>query len=609
MSMGSGDQSVDQGDEGEITPIPPGTFGFGHAHGFSRRSLLAGGALALSAIAAACSSDAKTTTTTAAPTTAGATATTTGSTAATGAPTTTAAGSTVTTAGGATTTGAGTAGATTVAGSVAPEAQTETLTLGVQSLQEQYVDPHFAVGGLIFPLTWAISEGLYRQDQNAQYLPALATSYTLSDDKLTWTFTLRTGVKMHDGSAFTANDVKTAVDRIIQGADFTHLATFKSYVTAANVIDDTHVAIVTNKPYATLVSDMPPPIPTGYYNQVGDAAFRKAPMAAGAWKFASQSLNADVRYDRFDDYWDPTRKPNFRKLVFLIVPDESSRVAGIQTGSLDIAFGLSAAAAKQFDGDSKNKVNETKDTALAYVFAIDNNFPDQPSPLLDVNVRKALLMAIDRDGIAKSLYGGFARTAQSPIPPVMMGFDPSVKALPYDPEGAKKMLAAAGAAGMSLTLNSYNATPSIPDVAKLAETIASLWNAIGIKTTLNVADSGTILPAWRSKQLKGAGLLAGPVYFYVEPSRLTSSFFSSKAAYSTVSNAELDALVDQINQETDKAKRTALGKQLSDLLSAQLWGLPIITVSSLAVTGPNVASYTTMAGCPYAGPLYWLSAK
>lgn len=589
--MGTSDKPGDISSEGAARPIPPGTFGFGFAPNVSRRALLAGGgALALSALLAACGGDDDDAVTD-----------------------TTSGGGADTTAASGTAAPAGTTGATaatdapSTAATAAAEAQTETITVGLQSLQEQYVDPHFAVGGLIFPLTWAISDTLYRLDENAQYVPGLATDYEISADKLTWTFTLRDDVMMQDGTPFTAADVKTAVDRIVAGADFTHLATFKSYVTGATVVDDTHVQVMTNKPYATLVTDMPAPIPTAYFNEVGDAEFRKNPMAAGAWKFVSQSLNADVRYERFDDFWDDTRKPNFKNLVFQLVPDESSRVAGIQTGALDIAVGMTAAAVKQFEGDDQYKLVETKESGLAYLMAIDNVFPDEDSPLKDLNVRKALTMAIDREGIAASLYGGYAEVAKSPIPSVMLGYDDSSEPLPYDPDGARELLEAAGAGDLSVTLNSYNATSTIPDVAKLAETVASLWDQVGVTATLNLADSGTILPAWRAKQLHGMGIIGGPVYFYYEPSRLTLSFFSTLAAYTTVSDPELDALADQINQEVDQDVRTELGGQLSDLLTEQLWGSGLVTISSLAITNENVASWTTIKGCPYVS-VAWLRA-
>src|SRR5262249_53063429 len=144
-------QSSGAAEDGGPEEIMPGTFGFG----FSRRTLLtSSGMLALSAlVAAACGSDNKS-----------------------ASPNTTAASQASTSA------------------AARTEAKADTLNLGVTSLEEQYVDPHFPVGGLIFPLTWAISEGFYAQTQSGKYVPNLATGYTLSDDKLTWTFKLRSDV-------------------------------------------------------------------------------------------------------------------------------------------------------------------------------------------------------------------------------------------------------------------------------------------------------------------------------------------------------------------------------------------------------------------------------
>jgi peptide/nickel transport system substrate-binding protein len=505
----------------------------------------------------------------------------------------------------------GTTAATTESGTDGPAAEgtVDTITIGVPSLQEQYVDPHFAVGGLLFPLRYAISETLYRQDLNLEWVPNLATAYEISDDGLTWTFTLRDDVTMHDGSTFTANDVKTAVDRILGSDDFAHLAGFKSFVTGANVVDPTHVEVTTNAPYATLLSDMPVPIPTDYYNEVGEEGFRAHPMQAGAWKFVSQELNSNVTYERFDDYFDESRRPNFSKLVYQIVPDESSRVAGMQTGALDMAYGLTAVSAEQLDGNEGVTITEVPDTALAYVFPLDNVFPDEESPLHDVNVRRALLMAIDREGISEALYGGHARVAPSNAPPTMLGVDDSVEAVPYDPDEAKRLLDEAGAAGITLTLNSYNSTPSIPDVVKLAETIAAFWKAVGVNTELNVADSATILPEWRAHNLRGMGLLAGPSQFYDEPARLLSSFFASDASYSTLNDPEVDALRDELAATVDIEDREPLGAELQTTLDENQYGLPVILVSSLVAVGPNVASFEPMESNPYAGPIWGLVAK
>src|SRR3954462_11294683 len=198
-----------------MPPVEPGTFGFGGA--WTRRSVLLGSAGAgLAALLAACGGDNKSS----------------------GSSTTAGANTTAPSSGTGSSTSAGGPGSSaSTAPAARTEAKTETITIGVPSLQEAFVDPHWAVGGLIFPLMWAIAEFLYTPNQDGKYVPNLATGFELSADKLTWTFKLREGVKMHDGSAFTANDVKTAVDRVVGSDAFTHYANFKSFVTGATVID------------------------------------------------------------------------------------------------------------------------------------------------------------------------------------------------------------------------------------------------------------------------------------------------------------------------------------------------------------------------------------
>ena len=139
--------------------------------------------------------------------------------------------------------------------------------------------------------------------------------------------------------------------------------------------------------------------------------------------------------------------------------------------------------------------------------------------------------------------------------------------------------------------------------------MAAFWEQIGVTVTLNIADSATILPEWRNKQLKGAGMIAGPTSFYVEPSRLATSFFSSAASYSTiVGDQELDDLVAQINGETDAPTREDLGRELADYIDENLLGLPLVVVSSLVAVGPNIAEFKQITANPYAGPTSYIVA-
>jgi peptide/nickel transport system substrate-binding protein len=239
----------------------------------------------------------------------------------------------------------------------------------------------------------------------------------------------------------------------------------------------------------------------------------------------------------------------------------------------------------------------------------DNALPGA-SPLKDPRVRRALLMAIDRDAIAKALYKGYATTPVSAVPKITPGFNPAAKAVPYDPAGAKKLLADAGVGPFEITLSSYT-TSTVPDLPKVAETIVPFWEAIGVKATLNNVEAATYLPQFRNKQLKGAALIAGPTFFYIEPVRLSAtSFFWTKAPYTTVvDDATIDGIVDQLNVETDFDKRAAIGRKMADYLDEQLFGLPIVLTSSLIAVGPNVSSFGFIQSNPYAGPTSWILAK
>ncbi len=492
--------------------------------------------------------------------------------------------------------------------SVPEVATAEILRIGVASLQEQFVDPHFAVGGLLFPMRWAISEGLYRQTLELEWVPNLASSHTVSDDGLTWTFTLREDVLMHDGSQFTAIDVKTAVDRVLGSDEFAHEAVFRANVVSAEVIGDYTVAVTSKSPFAQMLAALPVPIPTDYYNSVGEEGFRKNPKAAGAWMFVEQELNASITYERFEDYFDESRKPNFTRLVYQIIPDESSRLAAVRTGAIDMAFGLTALSAEQLEREPNLRIIQSEGTGQGWIFPLDQLTPDTPSPLLDERVRRALLMAVDREAIISSLYRGYGAVPKSNTPPTMLGYTPNLD-VPFDPDGAKALLAEAGHSDLRVVLNSYNSTPTVPDVVRLVETIAAYWGEIGVTVELNVADGTSILPAWRERQLESVGFLAGPSQFYDEPARLLSSFFLSNASYSTIASDELDAIGDEVNNALDVDKRAALGRAFNDKLNQEMIALPIVLLNSLIAVGPNVADFVPMKGSPYPGPVWSLKAN
>jgi peptide/nickel transport system substrate-binding protein len=224
----------------------------------------------------------------------------------------------------------------------APQSTNATLNAGIPAFTLQSGDPHLgsqSSDGWV--IRDAVGDFLVRRDLNQKQVPNLAPSWTTSPDGLTWTFTLRSGVKMHDGTTMTARDFVTATNRVVKNTKF---ASFYGVLAAqfdsATAIDDTHFAIKTKTPISSLLDALPQPIPTDYYNQVGEAGFSAKAMSNGPFKFASLVTNQSLTLERFDDFWDKSRMPNFKTLVLNIIPDEATRLAGLQSGSLDIITAL-----------------------------------------------------------------------------------------------------------------------------------------------------------------------------------------------------------------------------------------------------------------------------
>ncbi|WP_166463044.1 ABC transporter substrate-binding protein [Amycolatopsis acidicola] len=487
-------------------------------------------------------------------------------------------------------------------------AENQTLTVGVATLQQQYVDPVLAnEGGNTYPLKWSVGEPLVRQNYDTSFGPGLATSWSVSPDGLKWTFELRPGVLMHDGSRFTARDVATSIERVRKDPGFTSYAAYSSRIAHVEVLGDSHVAVTSVKPYANLPVDTPPPIATAYYQRVGEQAFRARPVAAGPFRFAAQRVNDSITLQRFDEFWDHTRIPNFATLVLKILPQETTRIAGLQTGQIDIAQGVTPNGAALLDGVEGIRLQRVRDASSGAIFFFDNYFPDKASPLRDVRVRKALLMALDRPSIANALYRGFGTVPPNLTLPVTLGNDTSLQAVPYDPDGARALLAEAGATGFTLPFSLYNQTTAIADVQKLGEAVTGYWQQAGVDVRMSVMDPATYLDRTVKHQLSGAGILGLPGLLISDPQKL-GVYFASDGGYSTAKDPQLDSLFRGIDAAIDPARKRQLGGEVSRYLYNTWYAIPVVSLDAVYALGPRVAGFQTMNGNPYAGPFWGLRA-
>jgi peptide/nickel transport system substrate-binding protein len=453
---------------------------------------------------------------------------------------------------------------------------------------------------------WASTEQLYARDVSGKMTPGLATEWKVASDNLTWTITTRTGVKMQDGSTFSAQDVVTGIDRLFKNPKYGQViyGNFLKNVASYKALDDTHVQIITKAPYSTLIIDCPPPVPTNYYKQVGDDKYSAQPIQAGPFKFVSYQPQQSYTYVRHDDYWDKTRFPNFKNLVFKIVPDESTRVAGFLAGQIDLLQGISYQAVQQIQGSGKGKTLRNDNVACGQMY-VQSLYTEPNSPVQDVRVRQAMLYALDRPTLIKTIYRGAATMESIAIPPSAAGFDPKLTPLPFDLQKAKQLMAEAGASGgFSFPINYGNQDSSNPQVANEAQAIQQYWAAINIKADLNPLDGATLQATRRAGKMKGGYLAAGVALSWLELASVSQNIYLSNSTVHIMQDPKVDGIVQRMAVTLNDADRAKIGTELCDYFYQQQYVLPLVGLPSFIAYGPTVKSVKAQGGNPYVNPWF-----
>jgi peptide/nickel transport system substrate-binding protein len=493
------------------------------------------------------------------------------------------------------------------------------LNVGVADLGTQTPDPMYAYShsAMYSPIALNLGEQLVRRTYDGSYVPALATSWQISSDNLTWTFNLRGGVKMHDGSAFTANDLVTAIKRVQDKSntgDFVSNEGLVAAISNINVIDDLHIAITTSSPYFRMFDDLPIPVATAYYNNVGEAQFRKQPVAAGPFKFKSQALNQSMTFTRFADFWDSSRIPNFETLNLVLLPDESTRVAGLQSESIDAISGLSTVAVQQLKGASGIRFLSNPDSVQVNMFfAALNPLHPTPSktgsPVHDLRVRQAMLYALDRATMAKSLFGGQARPLATLDLPVTLGYDPALTPYGFDPNKAKQLLQDANASGFSFTLVSKSADSGLPQVQDLCQAIVSNWKDVGINAKYQPMEAGLQADLQDSHTFDGGFMFSQQGIKLYDPSYQASHYFSLQSDNVTADDPRLDAYNTQLATTLDAAARLKLAREYDSYLYTTVPALGLFSVDAEYAIGSHVKDWKLQDGNGACGPFWGLRSN
>ncbi|MDR7417367.1 MAG: ABC transporter substrate-binding protein [Armatimonadota bacterium] len=298
-----------------------------------------------------------------------------------------------------------------------------------------------------------VFDALIFRDFDGKFYPSLAEKWEHSKDGKSMTFTLRRDVKFHDGTDFTADAVKFTFDSIQDPKLGSQAAIdFLGPYESTEVIDRYTVRVNWKQPFAAAVANLSNPWLLGIVSpaavqKLGNAAFARAPVGTGPYKFVEFVPRVRVVLERNDQYrWAPKAfrhqgPPRVRRLVFLHIPDSSTRMATLEKGESDVVDAVPPIDVRRFKGTRDFDVVIGDVSGIPFSYLLNTSLP----PLDDVRVRQAIMYGLDRPKIVEQVFFGVAKPAFGPITPTTPGYWPGVeKMYQYNPAKSRELLDAAG---------------------------------------------------------------------------------------------------------------------------------------------------------------------
>ena len=462
----------------------------------------------------------------------------------------------------------------------APEGQ---LTWAVQfALAPTWFDPAETTGILTpFFVLYAVHDALVKPMPGNPMGPSLAESWSVSTDGLTYEFVLRPGARFHNGEPVTADDVKFSFERY-RGVSSKLL---KERVRQVQVVDPLRVRFHLKDPwpdflvfYGTPATGAAWIVPRKYVEKVGDEGFKKAPIGAGPYRFVSFTPGVELVLEANEHFW--RKQPNVKRLVIKVIPDETTRLAMLKRGEVDLAYTFRGPMAEELRRSAGLSLKPTLFNATFWVVFTEQW--DPKSPWADRRVRLAANHAIDRQTINQSLTLGFSRITNSMIPQDFE-FAWHAPLHAYDPRRAKQLLAEAGYP------NGFDAGQISTDTsfAESAEPIANYFAAIGIRATVRALERAAFFNQLRDKKLRPLAYAASGA-FGNAATRL-DAFVAAGGAYAYGSYPDIEGLIQEQAFDRDRKRREATLHRIQQMMYDRSMFAPLWETATINGYGPRVA--------------------
>ncbi len=442
----------------------------------------------------------------------------------------------------------------------------DSVTIGLQ-LEPPHLDPTSAAAGAIDQVLYSnVFEGLTRFMGDGSVVPGLAKSWEISDDGLTYTFHLNSGVTFHDGTTMDADDVKFSLDRARAEDSTNAQKALYADIASVEVIDPTTVKLTLSKPNGNMLFNL----------AWGDAVIvapesiddiKTSPVGTGAFKFANWVQGDRITLEKNSDYWGTPAVLN--SATFKFISDPTAAFAAVMAEDVDAFSGFPAPEnLPQFDADPRFQVlvgSTEGETILS-----TNN---KQAPFDDVRVREALAHAINRQAIIDGAMFGYGTPIGTHFAPHNPAYKDLTGGSAYDPERAKALLAEAGLAdGFETTLH----LPPPSYARRGGEIIAAQLAQVGIKAEIiNVEWAQWLETVFRGKDF---GLT---IVSHTEP--MDIGIYARPDYYFQYDNSGFQDLMTTLNGTTDPDKRMALLQEAQETIAKDYVNGYLFQLASLSV--------------------------
>jgi peptide/nickel transport system substrate-binding protein len=449
----------------------------------------------------------------------------------------------------------------------------------------QSLDPHLTVAWASVNIYEHIYEGLLRWTADNKIEPALATKWEVSPDGKIYTFTIRKGVKFHNGREMTADDVKFSFDRILDPK--TGSPNMKNFepIDKVEVVDPYTVRFTLKRVFSPFL----PYLATVNYSAIVPkeevAALATKPVGTGPFKWAEYIPDQHVKLARNEQYWE-SGKPYLDAIVLKLIPDDGAQVSALRSKTTQMTWLKDPKVAQNVVKSNPGLVSFPGQTTRY----IDIKFKlDQP-PFNDVRVRRAVSLAIDRQALVDIVLGGFGTVGTFiPGPPFA---HPNPKGLPYykpDLEKAKALLAEAGATNLNVEWKVVAANSL--DV-QAAEVVKEQLAKVGITVKINAMEVGQLLNDWNAGNytMGSVGTVWSP-----DPDVDAFSRYHSSTAFAKgqgLNDKELDQYLEKARTTTSEAERKDAYVKAQERLADQAYQIVLYTYPlRWELTWNNVKGY------------------